>query len=267
MPTSASQVFGLTQEEARKFLRIIATSQSVQRHYDLFLWLKGELQEFLPHDILISASGDFATLQLEADIVSALPGVRTAQLCHCNLGVLLEDLYSRWVDSGRRALFLGRDDVLGPLGRCTCVLHRALGDMHSILVHGVQDMRCGNESLYIALNCGSFTKGRPKERLLLLLDPLVAQIDIAFRRVSSFPLAACVTQARGGKGWLDLSMREQEILEWVCRGKTNAETALALEISPFTVKNHMQRIFRKIGVSNRTQAATKYKHALQWQVS
>ncbi|HEU4645720.1 MAG TPA: LuxR C-terminal-related transcriptional regulator [Burkholderiales bacterium] len=29
-------------------------------------------------------------------------------------------------------------------------------------------------------------------------------------------------------------------------------------MSPFTVKNHVQRIFRKIGVSNRTQAAARY---------
>ena len=61
---------------------------------------------------------------------------------------------------------------------------------------------------------------------------------------------------------LDLSPREIDVLEAICRGKTNLDIAAALAISPFTVKNHVQRIFRKIGVTNRTQAAARYAEAL-----
>jgi DNA-binding CsgD family transcriptional regulator len=43
------------------------------------------------------------------------------------------------------------------------------------------------------------------------------------------------------------------------------DVAAALDISPFTVKNHVQRIFRKIGVTNRTQAAARYVEALRQQ--
>jgi len=46
-------------------------------------------------------------------------------------------------------------------------------------------------------------------------------------------------------------------------GKTNLDIAAVLDISPFTVKNHVQRIFRKIGVSNRTHAAANYNQASQ----
>jgi len=52
----------------------------------------------------------------------------------------------------------------------------------------------------------------------------------------------------------EISEREQEILKWVCFGKTNAEIAIILGISPNTVKNHLGRIFDKLGVRNRTQA-------------
>jgi len=54
-----------------------------------------------------------------------------------------------------------------------------------------------------------------------------------------------------------------EVLDALCRGRTNVQIAAALEISPFTVKNHVQRIFRKIGVTNRTQAAARYTEAVR----
>lgn len=54
-----------------------------------------------------------------------------------------------------------------------------------------------------------------------------------------------------------LSAREEEILVWVAEGKTNVEISRILAISPFTVKNHVQSIIRKLGASNRTEAAVK----------
>jgi len=44
----------------------------------------------------------------------------------------------------------------------------------------------------------------------------------------------------------------------VRKGKTNQEIALILQISLFTVKNHLQRIFRKLDVLNRAQAVGKF---------
>ncbi len=54
-----------------------------------------------------------------------------------------------------------------------------------------------------------------------------------------------------------LSPRELEILERVRNGKTNLENGMILNISAFTVKNHLQRIFRKLDVCNRVQAVGK----------
>ena len=52
-----------------------------------------------------------------------------------------------------------------------------------------------------------------------------------------------------------LTEREKQILRLVCDGLTNAEIALRLGISPETVKSELKRIFHKIEVKNRTQAA------------
>ncbi len=53
----------------------------------------------------------------------------------------------------------------------------------------------------------------------------------------------------------NLTEREKEILRLVCEGLTNAEIAANLHVSRETVKSELKRIFRKIGVANRTQAA------------
>ncbi len=54
---------------------------------------------------------------------------------------------------------------------------------------------------------------------------------------------------------LNLTEREKEVLRLVCDGLTNAEIATSLHVSRETVKSELKRIFRKIGVANRTQAA------------
>jgi len=52
-----------------------------------------------------------------------------------------------------------------------------------------------------------------------------------------------------------LSEREAEVLRLVARGRTNAEIAEALVISPHTVANHVSRVFEKLGTAHRADAA------------
>jgi DNA-binding NarL/FixJ family response regulator len=54
-----------------------------------------------------------------------------------------------------------------------------------------------------------------------------------------------------------LTRREVEVLRLVGRGYTNSQIARSLFVSVSTVKKHVQRIFAKLGVSDRTQAAVK----------
>lgn len=51
-----------------------------------------------------------------------------------------------------------------------------------------------------------------------------------------------------------LTEREQEILNLIARGQTNRQIADALFISVGTVKGHVNHIFGKLDVTNRTQA-------------
>jgi len=54
---------------------------------------------------------------------------------------------------------------------------------------------------------------------------------------------------------IPLTQREGEVLKQLANGLTNKEIAMSLGISYETVKEHVQHILRKVGVSDRTQAA------------
>ncbi|GLR24988.1 response regulator transcription factor [Limnobacter litoralis] len=54
---------------------------------------------------------------------------------------------------------------------------------------------------------------------------------------------------------LGLTERESEVLNWVANGKTNREVAEILGMSPRTVNKHLEQVFSKLGVENRTAAA------------
>jgi len=53
-----------------------------------------------------------------------------------------------------------------------------------------------------------------------------------------------------------LTLREREVLGWLARGKTNAEIGMILGISAATVGKHLEHIYPKLGVENRTAAAS-----------
>ncbi len=97
----------------------------------------------------------------------------------------------------------------------------------------------------IALNRRRSTFTRRDRELLELLRPLLARAcrDVAARQGT-----------RDGPPVVELSCREQEILELVRLGRTNRQVAMQLQISPRTVENHLHAVYRKLGVPNRTSA-------------
>jgi DNA-binding NarL/FixJ family response regulator len=72
--------------------------------------------------------------------------------------------------------------------------------------------------------------------------------DSSLARTAKLPVA----MKRRGAG--TLSPREEEILELVRQGLTNAEIAQTLFVSVSTVKVHVRHIFEKLGVRTRTEA-------------
>ena len=79
-------------------------------------------------------------------------------------------------------------------------------------------------------------------------------------RFTRHPQTGCVLllvdeQVEDDWAEVDLSPREHEVVDWVGQGKSNDEIAILLGISAHTVKNHLDKIYRKLGVENRCAAA------------
>ena len=56
-----------------------------------------------------------------------------------------------------------------------------------------------------------------------------------------------------------LTRREIEVLRLITAGRSNRQIGAALTITEGTVKGHLQRIYRKMHVANRTQAALLHR--------
>ncbi|BCX47035.1 LuxR family transcriptional regulator [Haloferula helveola] len=55
-----------------------------------------------------------------------------------------------------------------------------------------------------------------------------------------------------------LTRRQREIMEWIAEGKTSAEAAIILDISPRTVEKHLEAVFQRLGVENRIAAVRRF---------
>ncbi|RJL32635.1 helix-turn-helix domain-containing protein [Bailinhaonella thermotolerans] len=61
---------------------------------------------------------------------------------------------------------------------------------------------------------------------------------------------------------LGLSRREAEVMDLIAAGHSNGEIARRLFLSEKTVKNHVNRIYAKLGVDNRATAITLWRDPL-----
>ena len=109
----------------------------------------------------------------------------------------------------------------------------------------------GDEDIYRSLQAGA--KG------YLLKDVFFEELETAIRTVHAgsrrIPPAIAERLAERMAS-SDLTGREMEVLELIVRGQSNKEIGSSLSISEATVKSHINNILSKLGVTDRTQAAT-----------
>jgi two-component system NarL family response regulator len=109
----------------------------------------------------------------------------------------------------------------------------------------------GDEDIYRALQAGArayLLKGMTSEELITTIRTVHAG--------KSYIPPAIAEKLAERMGTEKLTPREFDVLEQIVHGKSNKEIAAVLEISEATVKTHINSMLGKLGVTDRTQAAT-----------
>ena len=248
-----------------RFFETIKEVFEIRRCVDLMLWLQGDVQCFLPHDILVAAWGDFNLGLVHYDVISAMTDVRSENGAVDTITPLLSGLFHRWISQDKKpfAMHFGETGFNWEGSPNEDQIELAMKTMRSSLVHGISDERGRHDCLYVLFSTRTQSHRNERSSLRFLLP----YIDTALRQVELLPnryvsakgqVREILTEVAETPDGAVLSNRETEIMKWVAMGKTNAEIGGILNVSPFTIKNHMQRIFKRLDVFNRAQAVSAF---------
>ncbi len=252
----------LTAQQGEAIVGVVEAAPQVRRRYQFFVWTQNQLQILLPHQLL--ACGAYQRQQrdmvFEAFHSVLLPAELLALLTDPQ-SPLLQALMAAWVEGRCRPLVLEPSRMSGTRLAPAAQL---LGD-HGITVlavHGVSRPQRPSEleSFFVF---GQTQRGAAMA-LATHLDLLLPHLHSAWLRVNATerelappaPKPRLATPAPASKTGT-ITDRERQILAWVREGKSNQQIAEVLGISPLTVKNHVQKILRKLGASNRAQAVAQ----------
>lgn len=243
------------QRPSGDFLGIVQEALSIRSHSDLLTWLQGGVQSLLPHEILLVAWGDPALDSFHIDVTSSLADVRTQAIAGSAIQPFVRSLADAWAVARYTPCHVHvQADGRSPAGSGH-TLEPGFAGMRHALVHGIRNQRDDQLCLYVLLRSTPFPLSAPRH-----LNVLLPHIDAALRQIDHLPTqrgAAHNGAPLPGRDDPALSGREADILLWVAAGKTNEEIGRIMTISPFTVKNHLHRIFQKLEVSNRAQAVER----------
>lgn len=110
--------------------------------------------------------------------------------------------------------------------------------------------------------------GTPSDKATIRHGDLSIEVQYISETHSDEHLLKLIDSAKPGEDKqlqiaFGLTGRESEVLLWLARGKGNADIAMILGVSPRTVNKHLEQVFRKLSVENRTSAAVMALKALE----
>lgn len=241
----------LNESEREALLLNIDVSLRVHTRPQLFSWAQGALQSLIPHEILICGLQETRQSSMRVDSFSTAPVdcQKLSELFQQDVS-LVPHLIKLWEENRCQAVV--SETERGPFASGALARELARLGVGSVLAHGTHDAT-GNMTSFFVLAC---RPGTLAAKQTYMADLVVPYLNCAWVRSHvTWPLDRA-NAAKPAKTGL-LTPREQQILQWIYHGKSNIEIGMILEISPLTVKNHVQKTLRKLNVLNRTQAVGK----------
>lgn len=240
----------LHQHDLEHLIMTIEKAQEIQTRAQFFLWAQGALQGFLGHESLWCAHGDIEGMRMRVETFSrAVPDARPGtQVLHPADG-LLPRLVDDWLRNGRvPRVFSG--EGIDQTGRRQLIADLQRAGYEHVLVHGVKEIQGDHGSFFVFAGMDHL----PAALDVYVLELLLPHLHLALHRMLPHQEGRACTEMAPA---VVLSRREIQVLHWVRNGKTNHEIGQILGISSPTVKNHLQKIMRKLNVTNRAQAVGK----------
>jgi transcriptional regulator EpsA len=258
LPGSAETKTSDARSAATDFLQIesivlnLDASLRVHARAHFFSWTQGLLQSLIRHELLICTlclgkppafrADGFSMTTPEPNLFSDM-FLRDTAVAPAMLKAWEERRYQPVIiEVGPNQPALGSGGFSRELERLGAT---------QLLVHGIHDAEGRAISLFIF----ACRPGSASQRQAYLVQLLAPSLHAAWVRTQLTKRAE--TGGDKAAGGSILTVRELDILKWIYLGKSNFEIGAILKISPLTVKNHVQKILRKLNVVNRTQAIGK----------
>jgi transcriptional regulator EpsA len=224
-------------------------SLRVHARAHFFSWTQGLLQSLIRHELLICTLCLGKPPAFRADGFSmTTPDPTMISDVFLRDTSVAPALLKAWEERRYQPVVL--DLMAAPLGSGAFVREAERLGGTQLLVHGVHDAD-GRALTLFTFACRPGSVGARQVYLAQLLAPA---LHVAWVRTQLQRTPSAVEKSSGQSV---LTVREQDILKWIYLGKSNFEIGAILKISPLTVKNHVQKILRKLNVVNRTQAIGK----------
>jgi transcriptional regulator EpsA len=229
----------------------IETAVKISRRTEFFSWVQGVFQGVIAHEVLICGLAFPGMNGLRFEWLGSYPiaAERFAELCSLDHGLMYRAM-RLWHDRGCSPLLIARMASNVP-GSESAELLELLDrwDLDNLIAHGLPGLDGRPAGFFVWCKLPAVPAQREARMVRMLLPYLHA----------GWLRANCEggNEARSREDGPLLTHREIEILNWMQKGKSNGEIAEILGISQLTVKNHVQKILRKLGANNRTQAVAK----------
>jgi transcriptional regulator EpsA len=243
-----SELILLDRQEEEHLLRVLEYGVSLKDARQFYMWTQGALQGLIAHKALLCVllGPQRQVLRLDCYHSPQLSEKALDVLTGSHSSLVLQLLGGQAVSAATPWWHAFDDEPQDGPGRQDLQRLRGLG-ITNALIHGAPTLAGGSAHFM-------FMEVKPAEnpqRTAYLLELLLPLLHLSLTRIAH---AAQSTPSKNAEA-PTLSTRELDILRWVAAGKTNQEIAEVLFISPFTVKNHVQNILKKLKVKNRMQAA------------
>jgi transcriptional regulator EpsA len=250
----------LKPSQAQALVRLLEAAPEVQRRHQFFVWSLTHVQALLPHVLAVCGAYSrrrravvyepFHSVALPQPLLDTLVGPEPQAMA---------ELARLWVEGLGRPYLLNVTDP-AVQARLRVAAELAGAGLQQLAVHGVA--RPGRlheiESLFMLV--ATVDAAPPANQVVALMDLTISALHATYTRVQTLERELGLSPGQSSapsKQAPPITARERQILSGVREGKNNQEIGVQLGISALTVKNHVQKILRKLGAANRAQAVAK----------